>query len=142
MSGEKRKVTVLDAGVLLALALGEPAAKGLGAEIGKGEKLFACTELGLCELLYVLCRRIGWRKAKRKLHLLIKSSTVRFIPTSALWLESARIKCKVPIALPDCLIIAAARVTRGIALFARREKEIANAVERGQLKENIAFLDL
>lgn len=140
MTDDITTLQVLDAGVLIALALGESSSKVLAERMGRGDGIFACTEIALCELLYILCRRIGLKKAQEKVDLLIKSSIVRVIPSNILWIESARIKCKVPIALPDCFTIAAIRITQGTGLFARREKEIGSAIRKGLIKESLEFL--
>ena len=141
MTTNGTRTSILDAGVLLALALGGPASTELAELIQRGDGTFACTEIGLCEFLYILCRRVSWRKAKRKIDLLLRSSAVRIIPMSAIWVESARIKCKVPIPLPDCHTIAAARLSKEVALFARRERETADAMNSGKLRDKVLFLE-
>lgn len=134
-------MTVLDAGVLLALALGESIATGLSEKIIEHHGSFACTEMGLCELSYILCRRLNWDTAWGKTQSLIESSAVTIIPVHLLWSEAAKIKCRSSIALPDCFTIAAARVTNGRAMFAQREKELVNAVKKDQIIDVIEYLN-
>ncbi|MFQ5832461.1 MAG: PIN domain-containing protein [Candidatus Thorarchaeota archaeon] len=141
MTDKVGELTVLDAGVLIALALDESSATGLSQKIISHPGLFACTEIGLCELSYILCRRLSWGKTWKKTQSLIESSAVTIIPTHILWTEAARIKCNSSIALPDCFTIAAARLTKGRAMFARREKELVDAVKRKQITDAIEYLE-
>jgi predicted nucleic acid-binding protein len=140
MKNNVNETTILDAGVLIALALGEPSAAELSKKIINHRMSFACTEIALCELTYVLCRSLGWEEAQLKTENLVRSSLIIVIPSHALWNEAAKIKCKASIALPDCFTIAAARLANGTALFIRREKEIANALAQKQISDTIEFL--
>ena len=135
------EITVLDAGVLIALAVGESNTVQLSKKIIDHRGSYACTEIALSELSYILCRRLSWKKALDKADNLVKSSMITVIPTHVLWAEAARIKCKAAIALPDCFTFAAARLTKGKPMFARREKEISDAVKKNQLTEIIEYLD-
>ena len=137
---QDRPVTVLDAGVLIALLTGEPAALQISQRIESGDDLFLCTEMALSELTYIVCRRSDWATARAKTGALLDSGAVRAIPTEMLWSEAARIKCMSSIALPDCFTVAAAVTFRGRALFARREKEIDASLKRGVLPEVVSFL--
>ncbi|MBS3795983.1 MAG: PIN domain-containing protein [Candidatus Thorarchaeota archaeon] len=138
---EVQEVLVLDAGVLLALALGEPSAKSIVKEIPSEENRYACTELALSEFTYILCRKLDWKSAWNDTRNLIRSSVVLIIPTAVLWAEAAKVKCQVPISLPDCFTIGASRVLDGLPVFARREDEIVNAMERGLLTDDVQFLE-
>lgn len=140
MKSEANEITVLDAGVLIALAVGEPNTAQLSQKIVDHRSSYACTEIALCELSYILCRSLSWEKAWKKTENLVQSSMVTVIPTHVLWAEAARIKCSASIALPDCLTLAAARLTRGKAMFARREREIANAVKKNHIEDVIEYL--
>lgn len=141
MSSRSSSLSVLDAGVLIALALGEPSAAQLSKDIVDRHDHYACTEIALCELSYILCRNSTWKQAWNKTQSLIQSSAVAIIPSQSLWIEAAQIKCSVPIALPDCFSIAAARVVNGKVIFARREKEIADAIRKKKLVDAIEFLE-
>ncbi len=138
-TGEDETI-ILDAGVLIALALGEPFMTDLSQSIADGPSSYACTEIALCELSYILCRRLSWAEAMEKTESLLRSALVAVIPFRVLWTEAAEIKCKAAVALPDCFTIAAARLTGGTALFARREKEIVDAMESGKLSDRIEFV--
>jgi predicted nucleic acid-binding protein len=138
---ESQQVLVLDAGVLLALALGEPSAEDLAKRMPSEENRYVCTEFALCELTYIICRKLDWKSAWDKTKNLIHSSVVRIIPTEIIWGEAARIKCRIPIALPDCFTIGASRVLDGLPIFARREAEIVNAIETGLLTDDVQFLE-
>jgi predicted nucleic acid-binding protein len=135
------EIFVLDGGVLLALALGEPSAQALAGEMPSEQKQYACTELALCELTYILCRQLDWTSAWEKTQSLLRSAVVRIVRTSMVWGEAARIKCQVPISLPDCFTIAASRMLDGLPMFARQETEIVSAVEKGLLNDKIEFLE-
>lgn len=135
------QIFVLDGGVLLALALGEPSAQGLAKEMPSDQKHYVCTELALCELTYILCRQLDWTFAGEKTQSLLRSAVVRPIRTSMVWGEAASIKCHVPISLPDCFTIAASRMLNGLPMFARRETEIVSAAEKGLLNDKIEFLE-
>ena len=138
---DTQEILVFDAGVLLALSLGEPSAQGLAKEIPTDEKHYACTELALCELTYILCRKLDWSSAWEKTRSLIRSAVIRPIRTSMVWGEAASIKCQVPISLPDCFTIAAARMLDGLPMFARQEAEIISAIEKGLLNDRLEFLE-
>jgi predicted nucleic acid-binding protein len=141
MKSTANEMTVLDAGVLIALAVGEPNTMQLSQKIVDHQGSYTCTETALCELSYILCRRLSWEKALEKTQNLVQSFMVTVIPTHVLWAEAARIKCRASIALPDCFTLAAARLTRGKAMFARREREIVNAVKENQIADVIEYLE-
>jgi predicted nucleic acid-binding protein len=140
MTNELGEIRVLDAGVLIAIALGEPSASNISDEISELQHEYTCTEIALCEFLYILCRSIGWKKSQQKVQYLIESSAIKIIPTGIVWNKAAKIKCDLAIALPDCFTIAAARVTGGQAIFVRKEKEIQKAIKHGKLNDTIIFL--
>lgn len=135
------EIFVLDGGVLLALALGEASAQALVGEMPSEQKQYACTELALSELTYILCRQLDWTSAWEKTQSLLRSAVVRIIRTSMVWGEAASIKCQVPISLPDCFTIAAARILNGRPMFARQEAEIISAIEKGLLNDRLEFLE-
>lgn len=141
MKNKVNETTVLDAGVLIALALGEPSTMELSQNIVNHHVSYACTEIALCELNYILCRRLNWKEATEKTENLLRSSLVSVIPSHALWTEAARTKCKATIALPDCFTIAAARLAKGKAMFLRREREIVDAINQKQISDTIEFVE-
>jgi predicted nucleic acid-binding protein len=140
MTSTVNEIIVLDAGVLIALAVGESNTMQLSQKIIDHRGSYACTEIALCELSYILCRKLSWEKALEKAQNLVQSSMVTVIPTNILWTEAARIKCRASIALPDCFTLAAARLAGGKALLVRREKEIVNAVKKNQIADVIEYL--
>ncbi len=141
MKSKASALSVLDAGVLIALALSEPSAAELSKDIIGRHGRYASTEIALCELSYILCRNSTWKQAWNKTQSLIQSSAVAILPSQSLWIEAAQIKCSVPIALPDCFSIAAARIINGKVIFARREREIVDAIEKKKLTDQIEFLE-
>jgi uncharacterized protein with PIN domain len=136
----KPAIFVLDGGVLIALATGEKRTEDLAQEIAAGNSLFACTELAMSELAYIICRKAGWETASKKIKSLIKSATIQTIPASSLWQLSAQLKCKAAIALPDCFTIAAAQILKGAALFVRKEKELKKALDHRLVPNILQFL--
>ncbi|RDE17404.1 MAG: hypothetical protein C4K49_02995 [Candidatus Thorarchaeota archaeon] len=140
MRREYSETVALDAGVLIALATGESSAKTVAERIADGESTFVCTELALCELSYTLCRRLGWEKAWRRIDSLVKSSSITVVPSQMLWSEAAKIKCDARIALPECFTLAAGNITNGRALFARRERELVDAIEKGHITQRLESL--
>jgi predicted nucleic acid-binding protein len=140
MTNDSTGIRVLDGGVLIAIALGEQSASSISDEINELRHEYTCTEIALCELLYILCRSIGWKESQKKVQYLIESSAVKILPSKLIWNEAARIKCDVAIALPDCFTIAAARVISGQAIFVRKEKEIHKAIKQGKIDDTLLFL--
>ncbi len=59
MTRTANEITVLDASVLIALAIGEPNTMKLSQKIVEHPCSYACTELARCELSYILCRRLS-----------------------------------------------------------------------------------
>lgn len=141
MTGAARKaVTVLDGGVLIALAVGEKSAQGLAEKIESEQGVFVCTELALSELTYILCRRVGWDIASKKADSLVQSATIHSIPAARLWRAAARLKCRAAIALSDCYTIAAAELVKASALFVQEEKELRQALTEGSIPPILTFL--
>ncbi len=137
---DRSPVTVLDGGVLIALATGEQTTRVLSQDIASAAKLFTCTELALSELTYIICRKTNWQTAAAKVDTLIRSATIQIIPASLLWKHAAHLKCTAAIALPDCYTIAAADILKGNALFARKEPELTTALKKRLIPRIIQFL--
>lgn len=136
----RETITVLDGGVLIALAVGEKSAQGLAEKIESEQGVFACTELALSELTYILCRKVGWDIASKKADSLVQSTAIHSIPAARLWRAAGRLKCRASIALSDCFTIAAAELVKASALFVQQEKELRQALAEGSIPPIVTFL--
>lgn len=137
---DRSPVIVLDGGVLIALATGDPLIHTLAQSIASAKQLYTCTELGLSELAYIICRKTDWQTAADKADNLVRSATIQAIPASILWKRAAQLKCKAAIALPDCFTLAAADMLKGTALFAFEEAELRQALSRKLIPKIVEFL--
>ena len=93
------------------------------------------------ERAYVLCRRLGWSEAERRVKALVASGYVTLHEVSRLMDAAALLKCKHGIAAGDCFTLAVAKRIEGPALFARREEELVKAIERGGFEVEVLFLE-
>jgi len=130
----------LDGGVLIALAVDDPAARRLKEEILGEETLAFCSELAVVEMEYVLCRRLGWAIAEEKRRYLLESKVVDVIETGALMNEAAKVKCERALSLPDCFTLALAKIFDGKAFFVKKEEEMEKEIKRRSLDVEIEFL--
>jgi predicted nucleic acid-binding protein len=94
----------------------------------------------LTEAEYILCREIGWEKARGKIEGLTESRAVELVEASELVHEAARIKCARAIALTDCYTIALAEKLDGTALFAHLEDDLSREMKRKPFSINLVFL--
>ncbi len=131
----------LDGGVLIALAIGEASSRELSADIRSGTVKAFCSELGLTEMLYILCRKKGWTEALAKRDQLVGSRLVSVEPSLVVMEEAAREKCRRALALQDCFTIALARSLRCEAVFARRESELSSEQRKEPFDVPIHYLD-
>ncbi len=99
------------------------------------------TELATTEVRYILCRKYGWTVAQEKVSKLIQSGYISIISSTEMYELAAIYKCKRRLALPDCLILAAARIFGMTALFARKEKELVAEMEKEPFDVDVAFLE-
>jgi predicted nucleic acid-binding protein len=99
------------------------------------------TELAITELRYVLCRKLGWQQSKERVNKLLASGYFTVEDTSKLINEAAKIKCQRAISLPDCFILALAHKIEGNALFARKEQELADELEKKSFGITLLFLE-
>lgn len=99
------------------------------------------TELAVSELRYILCRKIGWPESNERVEKILASGYIRIEDTSPLIEEASKTKCKRAISLPDCFTLALAQKIGGCALFAQKEKDLANEMQRKPFEVDILFLD-
>lgn len=132
---------VLDAGVLVELVLGTPLGLRLEDALKKGHILAYATEVGVAELRYVVCRRLGLAESQNKVDKLLTSGYIQVEDTSFLVEEAARLKCERALSLADCFCLALARRFACKALFARREAELVREVGRKPFGVDVVFLE-
>jgi len=95
----------------------------------------------LTEAEYILCREIGWEKAREKIEGLTESRAIELVEASELVHETARIKCARAIALTDCYTIALAEKLNGTAVFAHLEDDLSREMKRKPFSAKLAFLE-
>ncbi|MEM3070732.1 MAG: PIN domain-containing protein [Candidatus Bathyarchaeia archaeon] len=130
----------LDGGVLIALAIDDPAARKLKDEILRERVLAFCSEIALVEMEYVLCRKLRSKIAEEKRRYLLESNMINIIETNVLMNEVAKLKCERALSLPDCFTLSLAKIFNCEALFVKREKEIEEEVKRKSFNIEIEFL--
>jgi predicted nucleic acid-binding protein len=99
------------------------------------------TELALTELRYILCRKLGWEESNKRVSKLLTSGYFKIEDTMKLMNETAKLKCCRSVSLPDCFTIALAQEISGIALFARKEQDLAIEMKRKPFDVNVSFLE-
>jgi len=134
--------TTLDASVIIEYMM--------GTEIGvvvkeyfetlKPEEEVYCSLYAVSETLYVLCRLKGFDYALEKVNAMLSSRVVEVNNTEEMALEAGRLKCERAISIGDCSCIATAKITRSQAVFAQREKELANEIRRKPFDAEILFI--
>jgi predicted nucleic acid-binding protein len=95
----------------------------------------------LTEAEYILCREIGWEKARGKVEGLTESRAIEIVEASELVHETARIKCARAIALTDCYTIALAEKLNGTAVFAHLEDDLSREMKRKPFSTKLALLE-
>lgn len=130
-----------DTSTLLELIFSTPSGLKLKEALLAERVLGHVSEYSIFELKYVLCRRLGWSEAERRVKALVASGYVTLHEVSRLMDAAALLKCKHGIAAGDCFTLAVAKRIEGPALFARREEELVNAIERGGFEVEVLFLE-
>lgn len=67
--------------------------------------------------------------------------TVRIVPSERVALMAGQFKCKYPISLADCWVLATSKVFNVPALFAFRERELLAYIEDVRRETEVKFLD-
>jgi len=93
----------------------------------------------LSEVLYILCRYEGLNPALNYIRKVVKLASIA--PSSKVSLVAGQFKCKYPISLADCWVLATAKVYGIPSLFAQKEKEIIKHIEAIRSEVEIIFLD-
>ncbi|RLE96305.1 MAG: hypothetical protein DRJ57_05695 [Thermoprotei archaeon] len=141
MRRELKGSMAFDASVLLELLLSTPGGALVRDKLLSGELFGYATELAVVEARYVLCRKMGWEEAVRRVNQLVASGYVAVVDISPLCEEAAKYKCGMAIALPDCFTLSLAKSLHVPALFARRERELVRELSRKRLSVEVLFLE-
>jgi len=132
---------VLDASVLIDLLMsssrGKVIQKALLDEIIDAHT----TEFAIIETKYILCRKIGWNEATRRVEKLLVSGYISVSKTSDIIDLAAEYKCNRRISLADSLVLALAKKFNCKALFSHREKELIEEMNKNDFDVTILFLE-
>lgn len=85
------------------------------------------TSLTLTELLYVLCRKYGWKIAKKYIDNLTENLIILRVPASEEL--AAHIKCKISIALADCYSMAISALF-ALPVYFMKEKVLTKEIQK------------
>ena len=99
------------------------------------------TEVAVAELRYVLCRKLGWHQSTERVNKLLASGYIKVEDTLKLINQASKTKCRRAISLPDCFTLALAHQMAGNALFARKEKDLTDEMQKEPFEVNILFLE-
>lgn len=141
MKRELKGALAFDASVLIEMVFFSKRGRKLVDLLIKDIVYAYTTEIALTELKYVLCRRIGREEAQDRVHKLIQSGYVSVVGTSELWEIAAEYKCERAISLADCFTLALAKKLKMPALFAKRERELIEEMERKPFDVKVIFLE-
>ncbi len=141
MKKELKGSMAFDASILLELLLSTEGGRIVRDALLKGELFGYATELAIVEAKYVLCRRLGWEEAAKRINWLILSGFVEVEDVSYLCDLAAKYKCEMAIALSDCFTLSLAKTFSIPALFARRERELVEELKKARLDVEVLFLE-
>ena len=134
------KKAVFDGGTIIELLL-----SGDESELYKkivDEKLVPLTTtLAIIETEYILCRKIGKEKAFEKIDNLLHSNYLKVFSLDSFLRDISILKCFNPITLPDCATIALATKNSIPALFAKKEIEIVEQLDKKKFETDVYFLE-
>jgi uncharacterized protein len=136
-----RKLSV-DSGVILAYYLGEDLGKLVKSSIlAPRSGSVYCSRQTISELFYMLCRRKGEEFASEAVETLLKSGYLSVLSADEIDLQAGRYKCARSISLVDCYVLAVAKIQNVPAVFARREEDVENELERRPFDVKLLFLE-
>ncbi len=131
----------LDTRALIELLYSTPAGTVLREKLKQGQVEASTTELNVAELRYVLCRKLGPKEAAERAEKLLASGYVAVENLSTLIVNASELKCQRAISLADCFCIALAHKNSSKALFATRERDLANEMRKEPFETEIVFLE-
>jgi len=132
---------VLDASVLVEAVLGTSLGQRLKEALEKEQVLAYVTEIGVAELRYILCRKLGYAGSKSRVDKLLASGYVQVEDASFLIEAAARLKCERSVSLADCFCLALAQYYRCGVLFARKEAELVRENHKKPFYVGVVFLE-
>ena len=141
MKRELKGAYATDTGTLIELVYGTPLGERLRDAILDETIETVTHELAIAELRYILCRGIGNEKAKTRVEKLLASGYIVVEDISELIETAADYKCERAISLPDCFTISLGKERSMPVLFAGREKELTEEMERKPFDLEILFLE-
>ena len=149
MRSEQKKVAVVDTGLIIEyLTIDSENTKQKGYKEFLDKNLFRNKQISQIyisfltktELLYIVCRTKGWSKAEEIVeHIVSNFAIIRDKEIDEL---AALIKCKIPVALPDCFNLSIA-VLYGIPVYFLEEREFTKEISsliKSELKVNLKLL--
>lgn len=132
---------VFDTSSLVELALGSRSGMALSKKLGDSSINGHVTEIGICELSYVLCRREGFERSHKRVQDLLDSGYVQTASITDLIDLAAELKCERAISLADCFALALAKKLGLPLLFASRELEIEREMAKKKFDVELIFLE-
>lgn len=140
MRKEPEGVLVLDAGVLIELVLSSDRAAGLFRAMMEERAIARTTSLATTELRYILCRKLGMAESRERVGKLLKSGYIEVVDAPLPELAS-ECKCKRAISLADCYSISLAKSISAPVVFATREEELLEEMDKKPFDVEILFLE-
>jgi len=131
----------LDSSSLLELVYSTPLGLRLKEALYQEDVEAYTSELGVAEVRYVLCRKIGWIQSEARAEKLFSSGYIAVEDCASLIRDASAYKCSRALSLADCFTLALAKKTVGKAVFARKEQELANEMEKLPFDVSIVFLE-
>jgi len=95
--------------------------------------------VALSEALYVICRKEGVATALNFVMEILK--VVKVVPSERIAPMAGQFKCKYPVSLADCWVLATSKIFNVPALFAFREKELLTHIDAIRRETEVEFLD-
>ncbi len=133
----RENAIVLDTSVLLEILMRTPYGVKVTRSIYYGEYEPHTTYLNLAESIYILCRRLGYEEAWKRLEILLDSGYFIVHDLSEIYRYIGECKCRFPISLADCTSLSLAKLLNKPILFFKVEEEF-----KGVLKELEEWLGL
>jgi len=141
MSKDLKGKLAVDTSALIELIFCEAPGQKLKTALESNHVEAWTTELAIAELKYILCRKLGWTESNGRVNKLLESGYIKIEVTLTLINEASKTKCRRAISLPDCFTLALAQKLGGNALFARKEQDLNNEMQRKPFEVCILYLD-
>jgi len=132
----------IDSGIVLAYYLGEEIGAVVRREVFEsGGKSLYHNRLCIAELFYIVCRRRGSKVATEYTRAYIDAEYSTLADSDLVDISAGAYKCERAISLADCYVIAAAKLQKASALFARHETDLDREIKRKPFDVPILFLE-